>query len=235
MEFPQWQYDEMRHAGTDYNSLDEVRVYDERMSRLRDTDAETKQAMDFLAPKGGEVLVEFGCGTGRLAVETSKRCKKVHAVDISPIMLKYAAEKAGAAGCGNIEFVHAGFLTYEHKGEGPHAAVSQIALHHLPDFWKQVALKRIADMLVPGGRFFLRDLVFSIPLERHEKALGYEVEEVARKGGEDFRVSFTRHLRDEYSTFDWIMEEMLYRAGFDIVEAAYGDHLIAAYGCVKRG
>ena len=235
MEYPSWQYNEMRQAGTDYTNIEEVRTYDERMSRLRDVSSEADQVLEFLALKGDEVLVEFGCGTGYLSIEASKRCKKVHAVDISRVMLDYAAVKAEEAGRRNIEFITGGFLTYQHRGEKPHAAVSQIALHHLPDFWKQVALKKIADMLSPGGRFFLRDLVFSIPLDRYEKALNYEVDEIARKGGNDFQVSFTRHLRDEYSTFDWIMEEMIYRAGFDIVEASYGDHLVASYGCIRRG
>ena len=112
--------------------------------------------------------------------------------------------------------------------------MSQIALHHLPDFWKQVALQRIARLLPDGGRFFLRDVVFSLPLERWEKSIGFAVKEIAEKGGEAFRVNFTRHVKSEYSTFDWIMEEMLYRAGFDIAGAEYGDHFIAAYKCVKR-
>jgi hypothetical protein len=41
------------------------------------------------------------------------------------------------------------------------AAVTQIALHHLPDFWKQIALIRIAGMLKDGGRLCLRDMVYS--------------------------------------------------------------------------
>ena len=33
--------------------------------------------------------------------------------------------------------------------------------HHLPDFWKAVALTRIAGMLRPGGIFRLSDVVYS--------------------------------------------------------------------------
>jgi putative AdoMet-dependent methyltransferase len=51
----------------------------------------------------------------------------------------------------NIEFVHAGFLTYAHRDEAADAVVSRMALHHLPDFWKVVALDRVRALLKKGG------------------------------------------------------------------------------------
>ena len=44
---------------------------------------------------------------------------------------------------------------------------------------------------------------------------------------------FSNHVRNEYSTFDWVMEEMLYRAGFDIESADYGENFMAVYVCRK--
>lgn len=38
---------------------------------------------------------------------------------------------------------------------------SRNALHHLPDFWKALALWRIAQMLGPGGILRLRDIAFA--------------------------------------------------------------------------
>jgi putative AdoMet-dependent methyltransferase len=40
-----------------------------------------------------------------------------------------------------------GFLNYEHNGPPLDMIVSNLALHHLPDFWKMIALKRIHEML----------------------------------------------------------------------------------------
>lgn len=42
-----------------------------------------------------------------------------------------------------IEAVEGGFLTYEHEGEPVDLVHTRNALHHLPDFWKAVALARI--------------------------------------------------------------------------------------------
>src|SRR5438132_1610888 len=70
-------------------------------------------------------------------------------------------EAAAAAGLGNIAFKHGGFLSYQHEGPPADIVTSKFALHHLPDFWKAVALARIHAWLRPGGIFFLRDVVFS--------------------------------------------------------------------------
>jgi hypothetical protein len=62
----------------------------------------------------------------------------------------------------NIEVEQAGFLTYEHEGTPADFVYTRNALHHLPDFWKALALTRIAAMLKPSGVLRLRDLVFSV-------------------------------------------------------------------------
>ena len=48
---------------------------------------------------------------------------------------------------GDLAFMleQAGFLTFTAPEEPVDAVLSSIALHHLPDFWKGVALQRIAD------------------------------------------------------------------------------------------
>ncbi|MEA1893594.1 MAG: hypothetical protein U9N36_00045 [Euryarchaeota archaeon] len=50
-------------------------------------------------------------------------------------------------GISNALYCHGGFLAYEHEAEPADAMVSIVALHHLPDFWKLVALTRAAKML----------------------------------------------------------------------------------------
>ena len=63
-------------------------------------------------------------------------------------------------GWANVECVQAGFLSYEHTGAPADAVYTRNALHQLPDFWKALALERIASMLRPGGVLRLRDLIF---------------------------------------------------------------------------
>lgn len=228
-----WTYDEMRQVGTDYDSPERVREYDERMNSLRDVRAEANAILDELDLQKDGALVEFGSGTGELAIEASRRCDRVYALDVSRTMIEYAREKAARRGAAGIVFVHAGFLGYNHDGPPPSAVVSQLALHHLPDFWKLVALSRIHDLLAPGGRFFLRDVVFAVQPAKLSSTIERTIHRMRESAGEAAALDYERHVREEYSTYDWVMEEMLYRAGFTIERADYGDFFIATYLCVK--
>lgn len=228
-----WTYDEMRQTGTDYDSIERVREYDERMSSLRDVRAEANAILDELDLSKDDALVELGSGTGELAIEASRRCDRVYALDVSRTMLDYAREKAALRGAAGIVFVHAGFLGYNHDGPPPAAVVSQLALHHLPDFWKLIALTRIHDLLAPGGRFFLRDVVFAVQPAKLSSTIERTINRMRESAGEAAALDYERHVREEYSTYDWVMEEMLYRAGFTIERADYGDFFIATYLCVK--
>jgi hypothetical protein len=60
-----------------------------------------------------------------------------------------------------IEAVQGGFLSYEHDGGPVDLVRSRNALHHVPDFWKAVALHRASEMLKPDGAFILVDIVYS--------------------------------------------------------------------------
>lgn len=230
----EWKYDEMKQIGTDYNSEAEVARYDERMSRLRNIHEETEEIIEALKLKSHHRLIEFGSGTGEFALEVSRHCGEVTAVDISKIMLDYASKKAEARGCSNIRFIHSGFLNYEHRGEAVDSAVSQLALHHLPDFWKQIALSKISSLLMPGGKFYLRDIVFSLKLEKYFPSIDYAIRHVKKTAGEDMGRSFENHVKNEHSTYDWIMEEMLYRAGLDIESADYREDFMTVYVCTKQ-
>jgi ubiquinone/menaquinone biosynthesis C-methylase UbiE len=112
-------------------------------------------------------LIDFGAGTGAPAVTAAVHCRRVVAVDPSAAMLDVLAARAARMDLENVEVVLAGFLTYEHQGDAADFVYPRNALHHLPDFWKALALKRIADILKPGGMPRLRDLVFAFDSHRH--------------------------------------------------------------------
>jgi hypothetical protein len=58
---------------------------------------------------------------------------------------------------------------------------------------------------------------------------------MAKPAGEGFTLSdFETHVREEYSTFGWIIEGMLTRAGFEIEQANYLTPEYAQYVCRKR-
>ena len=116
------------------------------------------------------------------------------------------------------------------------AAYSRHALHHLPDLWKAVALRRMAAMLRPGGMLHLRDIVFACePDEFPQVAESWLATASADAAHGWTRPELETHLREEHSTFAWLLEPMLRHAGFDIVAVQYDPtRVYAAYAARKR-
>jgi SAM-dependent methyltransferase len=121
-----------------------------------------------------------------------------------------------------LEVVQAGFLTYDHVGAPADFVYSRNALHHLPDFWKTVALGRIRAILRPGGLLVLRDVVYSFEPEEAEQTFERWFAEAPADPAEGWtQGDLEEHIRDEHSTFTWLLEPMLERTGFEIVERDY--------------
>jgi putative AdoMet-dependent methyltransferase len=148
-------------------------------------------------------------------------------------MLEFARKKAKKRDVKNIEFHNAGFLTYEHSGEPVDAVVSQIALHHLPDFWKMIALRRVYSLLKDGGRFYLRDTVYSFEVDGYKDFFDNFVEGFRNAVGDEMAVDVETAVREEYSTLGWIMEGLIERAGFHIDKKEYFEGFMAVYECTK--
>ena len=177
--------------------------------------------------------MNLACGTGATSVYDAKYFKRIFAVDVSEMMIKQAQRKAKKENISNIEFIHSGFLTYEHTAEPVDIVLTKAALHHLPDFWKQIALLRINKMLKLGGVFYLHDVIFHFqPTEYIEKINNF-ISVFEKSTGEKYKEEIETHIRDEYSTFSWIMEGMMERAGFEIEKSRTSDGFVTEYFCKK--
>jgi cyclopropane fatty-acyl-phospholipid synthase-like methyltransferase len=53
-----------------------------------------KRLLDSLGVKEGSLVLDLGCGNGRIAINLAKLGYKVYGVDISPVFIKDALEKA---------------------------------------------------------------------------------------------------------------------------------------------
>jgi ubiquinone/menaquinone biosynthesis C-methylase UbiE len=228
-----WILDETAHAGDEHLDLNYVYNYDRKAGTDPEEDVSHVRALGLGATS---TLVDLGAGTGTLALTAAPYCRKVIAVDVSPTMLRSLEQKAKELGLTNVEPVLAGFLSYRHRGEPAHFVYSRNALHHLPDFWKAIALARIAAFLRPGGVLRLRDLVYSFDLGQVDEVFEAWLAGAAK----DAAFGWTRdelevHIRTEFSTFSWLLEPMLERAGFAIEEVSHDPKRVySAYTCVKR-
>jgi ubiquinone/menaquinone biosynthesis C-methylase UbiE len=232
IDIPIWQYDEMKHPGEDFDA--EAGVYDERQLKTRDVKGEINECLDLLNLQPDQTVLDMGTGTGEFAIAAAGYCSKVFAVDLSPGMLKIADAKARIKGIKNIEFVQAGFLTYEHSGEPVDVAVSQFTLHYLPDFWKQIALLRLSRMMKKGAKLLLEDTAYAFDIAKYEEIFNQGTSHIINTMGKDDATAIISHIRDEYCTIDWILEGLIRRAGFTIERSDYKKMgMQTAYLCTK--
>jgi SAM-dependent methyltransferase len=231
---PRWTLDELAHAGQEHLDADYVATYDRKSGPYFDAAEE----VDLLLRNGVDeksTVVDLGAGTGAFALAAAPHCRRVVAVDVSPKMLATLRAKAERRGVANVECVQAGFLGYAHAGEPADAVHSRNALHHLPDFWKAVALDRIAALVRSGGLLRLRDLVFSFDPDEAGPIIEAWLARAPKRPEEGWtRSELEEHVREEHSTFSWLLEPMLERAGFAIRDASYSEtRTYAAYLCTK--
>jgi len=228
---PPWQFDESIPVGRDFTSLEVVEAYDAHHGLFRDVEKENAAVIADLGLQPGHIVADFGCGTGAFALQAARRCARVHAIDVSAAMLDYTLHKARAQGLANVVCHQGGFLTYVHTDGPVDAITTSLALHHLPDFWKQKALCRLHSMLQEGGRLFLSDVVFSG--NDCEASIAAWIDRILPTAGPQVAEGIREHVRREYSTWAGIMEGLLQRAGFRIDRAEYTDGVLARYYATK--
>jgi SAM-dependent methyltransferase len=224
--------DELAHAGPEHLDEGFIAGYD-RKQGYPDPEADIA-AFEAHGLGARSTVVDFAAGTGQFAVPATGRFGRVIAVDVSPAMLGALGAKAATAAAG-LERVRGGFLSYSPAGPVD-GVYTRNALHQLPDFWKAVALRRIADMLRPGGVLRLLDLIYDFgPEEADAVFAGWLANAAADPAAGYTAADYAEHIRTEYSTFRWLLEPMLAATGFEIVDVAFERRLYGAYTCVKAG
>lgn len=230
---PPWFFDESTHAGVDYTDRSLVEDYDKQHEGFRNFEKEAHGIAEALQLSGNSIVLDIGCGTGGLSIHLAHMCSHVYAVDISDAMIDILRAKISRHGLENITPVCSGFLTYEHRGTDLDAIISSVALHHLPDFWKQVALCRLHDFLKPGGKLFLVDVVFGFPPQDYRASIDNWLNSMRTIAGPKMAKESIVHVREEYSTWGWVIEEMLKRARFSIDSKAEVKPNVCAHICTK--
>jgi 2-polyprenyl-3-methyl-5-hydroxy-6-metoxy-1,4-benzoquinol methylase len=207
-----WYYSERRQIGLD-SAVASIYVPSD------DSDIRARTALKMLGVQRGWRVADIGCGNGVLACEAALMGAEVDAIDISPAMLALAEIEARDRKVA-IRTQSAGLLSFAYQPETYDLIVSEFALHHLPDFWKAVALSRIHGALKPGSSFFLRDIVFIGMPDGSERTVEAWADFNIKNHGFS-RDSVIAHMRDEYSTFGWVIERMLTDVGFTLLSADY--------------
>jgi cobalt-precorrin-6B (C15)-methyltransferase len=93
----------MIHPISIYIELDDSSNMEERLSGGPTQDEVMAISLQRLRLRSGDVLVDVGCGTGKVSLEAAKTCAKVYAIDARPEATRFALRNVGESTATNVE------------------------------------------------------------------------------------------------------------------------------------
>lgn len=181
--------------------------YDESVhghdEQYRDVFAEYDAILNTVVEKSGNVVLEFGVGTGNLTQKLLRSGKTVYGIEPSEPMRQKAFEKLGDT----VTIQDGDFLSFPLPNEPIDTIVSTYAFHHLTDEEKEQAISQYGKMLNKGGKIVSADTAF-VDREAFEQM----VIEAKEKGFHDL----AEDLKREYYPTLPVLESMFTKHGFSV-------------------
>lgn len=172
--------------------------YDERWKRMAASGQNPHGEADFIGRYSPRTVLDGGCGTGRVAIELTRRGVDVVGVDVDDTMLAAALDKAPS-----LTWVHADLATFDLGRTFDVVALPGNVVIFVPAADLEAAVARLAAHMAPNGvlvaGFQLRR---GVELDRYDElcaaaglvlAERYAAWDGAPYDGGDYAVSVHRH------------------------------------------
>lgn len=164
-----------------------------------------------------DVVLEIGCGVGRVGKHLAPRCRKWIGADVSPNMLKFAAERLREFK--NVEFVELSGNDLRPVADNSIDVVySTVVFMHLESWDRYAYVEEAFRVLRPGGKLYVDNVNLC-------SDAGWAIFETHRK--------FPVAERPDHITVCSTPQELveyLKRARFGNIQSRPGDELISVWG-----
>jgi ubiquinone/menaquinone biosynthesis C-methylase UbiE len=124
----------------------------------------TQRFIDALGEAARGSVLDVACGPGILSAAIAETAREVVAFDLTPQMLKKAAQRCAEAGVDNVTFREGNATGLPFADAAFDAAVTRLSVHHFDR--PSRAMSEIFRVLRPGGGFVIADVISSeVPAE----------------------------------------------------------------------
>lgn len=164
-----------------------------------------------------DVVLEIGCGVGRVGKHLARHCRRWIGADVSPNMLRFAAENL--SGLENAEFVElSGYELGPIASEAVDVVYCTVVFPHLSQWDRYSYVEEAFRVLRPGGKLYVDNVNLC-------SESGWKIFQEHR------RIPPLERIPEigECSTPQELIE-YLRRAGFESIQSKPGDELIAVWG-----
>lgn len=124
--------------------------YDKTEERFEHIHSESREhTQKFL--RSGDIVLDYGCGTGTTACQFANQVKEIQAIDISSKMIEIGKGKAALNKVENVIFTETDIFDQMFKEESFDTILAFNMLHTIPQ--PEKVLERIHELLKPEGLF----------------------------------------------------------------------------------
>lgn len=160
------------------------------------------EILETVVQRSGNVVLEFGVGTGNLSEKLLKSGKQVIGIEPSKGMREKASDRLP-----DLTLYDGDFLSFPKLDQEIDTIVSTYAFHHLTDEEKDIAIGQYSQLLKKNGKIVFADTAYlheDDKKERHEK--------VRSQGF----LNLLKDLQTEYYTTLGVLEDLFKKHDFEV-------------------
>jgi len=230
---PGWPLDERASAGRENLDVDHVARYDAK--EAWDASAEVR-LLELLGLDAGSTVLDLGAGTGQFTLAVAPRCARVIAADVSQPMLERLRSKVAEAGFDNVKNRRSRLRFLRAQGRARRCRLLALRASSRARLLEGASPGAAGAMHASGRAASPLGHRLQLRPRRSRRAHRTWCASIPKAGEETdwVRADVEEHVRDEHSTFTWLLEPLLERSSFEIQATDYTDDGIFAKYLARR-